>query len=182
MDDIFFKHEISSLQAKQDELDRLVFAPVVVPAIAELEAGAFTLLKTSAAVNTAVGAMHNFLRAAAPGQCVIALDGEWGTVKDARGKVIAEGPMALIQLGYFEDGGGTEGGTEGAATRRTCSIRTSGSGVEVGRRRWEPPLPSPSGGGCRWRLSGALEEENKGEPTPELLRPGAVGVQVNIPL
>jgi hypothetical protein len=106
VDDIFFKHEISSLQAKQDELDRLVFAPVVVPAIAELEAGAFTLLKTSAAVNTAVGAMHNFLRAAAPGQCVIPLDGEWDTVKDARGKVIAEGPMALIQLGYFEDGGG----------------------------------------------------------------------------
>jgi hypothetical protein len=121
VDDIFFKHEISSLQAKQDELDRLVFAPVVVPAIAELEAGAFTLLKTSAAVNTAVGAMHNFLRAAAPGQCVIPLDGEWDTVKDARGKVIAEGPMALIQLGYFEDGGG--GGYRG----RCCSANVQHS-------------------------------------------------------
>ena len=54
MDDIFFKLEIPSLQAKQDELGRLVFAPVVVPAAAELEAGAFTLLKTPAAINTAM--------------------------------------------------------------------------------------------------------------------------------
>jgi hypothetical protein len=54
MDHIFFKLEIPSLQAKQDELGRLVFAPVVVPAAAELEAGAFTLLKTPAAINTVV--------------------------------------------------------------------------------------------------------------------------------
>jgi len=148
VDDIFFKHEISSLQAKQDELDRLVFAPVVVPAIAELEAGAFTLLKTSAAVNTAVGAMHNFLRAAAPGQCVIALDGEWGTVKDARGKVIAEGPMALIQLGYFEDG---EGGVPRALLlgERTAFVQAAPGwrcGGGVGSRRCLRPAAAAAGG------------------------------------
>jgi hypothetical protein len=49
-----FQARIPSLQAKQDELGR------VVPAAAELEAGAFTLLKTPAAINTAVADItHN---------------------------------------------------------------------------------------------------------------------------
>jgi hypothetical protein len=40
----------------------------------------------------------------------------------------------------------------------------------------------PSGGGCRWRLSGALEKENKGEQTAELFQPGTIDEYNNIPL
>jgi ribosomal protein L12E/L44/L45/RPP1/RPP2 len=48
VDDIFFKPEIVSLQAKQDELDRFVFATLAAPATAEINTSSAAAAATAA--------------------------------------------------------------------------------------------------------------------------------------
>ena len=56
MDDIFFKPEIVSLQAKQDELDRFVFATLAAPATAEINTSSAAAAATAATAAAAAAA------------------------------------------------------------------------------------------------------------------------------
>jgi hypothetical protein len=95
VDNQFFKAQIPSLQAKQNQFDELKTAtavPAELPS-AVLTDGSFSLLSSAAQIIAAIIAVHNALLDKPEGCRIIALDCEWDTAKNAQGQVNGSGKV-----------------------------------------------------------------------------------------
>ena len=103
-DKAFFQTTIPSLKIKQRELDMLsrLPLPTVVSELDEcaVDQDIIKICRTPLEINTSVDAARNLVIAQKSEHRVMSLDAEWDVHKNARGQVVGQGTIALIQLSF----------------------------------------------------------------------------------